>query len=587
MQLGLACLLTFALVATVTSSVEAQSWIVVPVVVGSPEDADLSSARAHAAISAELARSSQVIEARIARDRFEARGSSSAVAATHGDIDQLARDAQQALYHVAMGLYTSASADVKRVLERADRALESLNRETIAARHLLDSCLFIVRARLQERKARAARDQALECRRLVPDIEPDPSIHPPDVIGEVAAAEAEIGARRSASLRVTSEPTGCAAFVQGRNLGMTPLELQRLSPGEYRIQAECVPGEYGRVHRVTLGTSRAVVHVDSHLDVAVQTGSGISLRYGTASSSTRLAVRHATEVARVIGAQRVALIVPDPVGSGWVRISALEVESGKLAAEVFTQVGPGGEVAHLRDAVTALRAGRSTTFGGPRPTFSPRSEATEPVVSSTTGTPAPSPVQAETHGRNVQQDNADTEAVVWTIAAVGAATHVTGWVLYTRTLALEADYRKVRDLTDTSEAERRLARLDDFTFVPPLVGAGGAVVTTAAMPWLLPKASARGVPVWAFAAGGAGAALATIGAVFLVRGASCEEHDRFTRCDDVPTTSHLGLMLLDSAAPLLSVPVVYFVRSLGVDASQDLSLAPMQHGAVVYWRGTL
>ena len=587
MHRGAVCIFLLALGAALAPSAEAQSWIVVPVVVGSSEDAELAGSRASGAISAELARTVRVLDAKSARDRFESRGSSSAVAATHTDIDQLARDAQQALYHVAMGLYTTASADVKRVLERADRALESLNRETVAARHLLDSCLFNVRARLEERKARAAREQALECRRLVPDIEPDPSMHPADVIGEVAAAEAEIDARRSASLRVTSDPTGCAAFVQGRNLGNTPLELQRLSPGEYRIQAECVPGEYGRVHRVTLGTSRAVVHVDSHLDAAVQTGSGISLRYGTPAASARLAPRHATEVARVVGAQFVALIAPEPVGDGWIRISALQVESGKLLAEVVTRVGDDSEVGHLREAVTALRAGHSATFGEP-----PLVKAVRPVAgeeapaSSATGPEADSQrdtMKAESDAR----DDSGADAAVWTIAAIGAAAHVTGWALYARSLALEADYRKVRDLTDTREAERRLARADDFALVPPLVAAGGAVVTTAAMPWLLPKSEASDVPTWALVAGGAGIALAAVGTVFLVRGADCGDHDRLTRCDDVPTTSHLGLMLLDTALPVLGIPVVYFVRSLRDEANDELSLTASHEGAVLYWRGTL
>jgi len=145
----------------------AEPWVVVPVVVGASDDAQLAASHAAEPIRDALAASTRVIAPGTARERFETRVSSPPVAATHTDLDQLARDAQQALYHVAMGLYTDAGQDVARVMTRADRALESLNRETLAARQLLDACLFIVRARLQARKPQAARVQALECRRLV------------------------------------------------------------------------------------------------------------------------------------------------------------------------------------------------------------------------------------------------------------------------------------------------------------------------------------------------------------------------------------------------------------------------------------
>ncbi|HMI91061.1 MAG TPA: PEGA domain-containing protein, partial [Polyangiales bacterium] len=417
----------------------------------------------------------------------------------------------------------------------------------------------------------------------------DPSMHPAEVIGELAAAEAETDSRRPASLRVTSDPTGCAAFVQGRNLGITPLELPRLGPGEYRIQAECVPGEYGRVHRVTLGQSRAIVHVDAHLDAAVQTGSGISLRYGTAAASARLAVQHAIEVGRVVGAQRIALIVPEPANQGWIRISTIEVENGKLVAQVVTRVADNGEVAHLAEAIASLRAGRSMDFGGggPAPLALSPVLAAQAASSASSSALAPRASSAAPASDDSKDTGAGPGAAVWTIAAVGAATHVTGWVLYGRLLGLEADYRKVSDLSDTSEAERRRSRIDDFELVPPLVAGGGAVLGTAALPWLLPSSEARDVPGWALGVGGGGIALAAVGIVLMVRGTSCDSYDRLGRCDDGRTTSHLGTMLLGSALPLLSVPVIYFARSLGADAQPDLSFVVAHEGASLHWRGTL
>jgi len=579
-----------ALGASCVPAVAAQSWVVVPVVVGSSDDADLSASRARAVIGAGIGKDARVIDAKTARERFETRGSTAPVAATHGDIDQLARDAQQALYHVAMGLYTSASADVERVVARADRALESLNRETLAARQLLDSCLFIVRARMQERKGKAARRQALECRRLVPDIEPDASMHPPDVIGELAAAEAELESQRPASLRVTSDPMECPAFVQGRNLGSTPLELSRLGPGDYRIQVECVPGEYGRVHRVTLGHARTIVHVDSHFDAAVQSGDGVSLRYGSAAAAARFALRHGIEVGRLIGARYVALIAPEPAGDGVIRISRLEVENGKVLAQVIARLDEAHEIVRLPEVLAALREGQSTDFSGEAPApikpavtiAAPRTEA-----QSSDGF---DPAQGAAGNRAAYADAESREApglAAWTLGAAGAAIHVTGWVLYAHHLGLEADYRKVRNLDDSSEALRRMARIDDFELAPPLVAGGGALLGTVALPLLLPQSDVNGVPGWSIGVGLGGLALAGAGAGLLVRGSGCDDFDRLARCDDVVTTTHLGALLIGAAVPLLSVPVIHFIRSRGGSTQAALSVDVSRSRVALNWRGTL
>jgi hypothetical protein len=572
-----------------SSRAAAQSWVVIPVVVGDSDAAELAASHARDPISAELAKSVPVLSPKTGRDRFEARGSSAPVAATHGDLDQLARDAQQALYHVAMGLYTSASADVARVLKRADHALESLNRETLSARQLLDSCLFIVRARLQERKPKAAREQALECRRLVPDIDPDASIHPPDVIGEVAAAEAQLESQRPASLRVTSEPSGCPVFIQGRNLGSTPLELPRLTPGAYRIQVECVPGEYGRVHRVTLGEQRTLVHVDSHFDAATQTGDGISLRYSTRATSERFALRHGIEVARLVGARYVAVIAPE--GDGKIRISSLEVAHGKPLAQVIVGSDETGAFVDVSEAIAALRAGRSQDFSGVVPVAIASTPAVTPAAVSSVTQQRPASTHAHAGDASIRRDSDDDGqgpgAAGWTLAAVGAAAHLTGWALYAHQLSLESDYRKVRGLSDTSEARRRLARIDGFELLPPLTSAGGALLLTASLPWLLPRADSQPVPGWSIGVGVAGLAFAGTGVALLVRGAGCDEFDPLARCDDVVTTTHLGAQLLSSAVPLLALPAVYVLRSLGASEETPLTIDASPTGATLYWRGTL
>jgi hypothetical protein len=564
----------------------AEPWVVVPVVVATEQEARLEGTHAARPLAEALAEHARVVPFAAARERFETRGSSAPVAATHSDLDQIARDAQLALYHVAMGLYGTASSDVERVMQRADRALESLNRESLAARQLLDSCLFIVRARLQARKPEAARAQALECRRLVPDIEPEAAVHPPDVIGELAAAEATIEMQSPGSLRVTSEPSGCPVFIQGRNLGQTPLELPRLSRGEYRVQVECVPGQFGRVHRVTLGPSRTVVHVDSRFDSAVQSSDTVSLRYPNDALEKKYAATHAVEIGRAVGARYVALVMPERQVAGRVRITAFEVESGKWLASVLAALDDANALRSASAAAEALVAGRSLDFTVEPP--APLSAPVELEAPVALAAPVSERSNALSLDAPAQKDESGGPGVLaWSLGAVGAVAHVIGWGLYAQQLALEADYRKVRDLEDTAEAERRLDNIEAFELAPLLTAFGGSALMTASLPMLLPDTGSASPPVLGYVAGGAGVAIAGAGAYLLIAGGSCDRFDALGRCDDVPATTRLGAMLISASLPLLSIPIVYWVRGLGVSDDTAVALEGSHQHVLVRWRGRL
>jgi hypothetical protein len=154
-------------------------------------------------------------------------------------------------------------------------------------------------------------------------------------------------------------------------------------------------------------------------------------------------------------------------------------------------------------------------------------------------------------------------------------------------VALEADYRKVRDLDDTAEAERRVDNIEAFALAPPLVAFGGAALTTAAAPFVLPHVEDGRLPTLAWIAGGAGVAFAGVGTYFLVSGGSCERFDMLGRCDDVPSTTRLGAMLLSTSLPLISIPIVYWARGWGASDSADIALDVSNRHLFLSWRGTL
>lgn len=563
-----------------------ESWLLLSSAVASDEGGPATARRA----TQQLAR---VLEARNgprllsgdrARTTFEQRGSTAPLMVSHSDLDALARDAQMALYHVASGLTGRARDDVERALARADKVLESLNREALAAQQLLDACLYLVRAELTEHRRQEARDQALQCRRLVPDIEPDGTMHPPDVIGILAEAEAELRQREPGSLRVESVPSGCAVFINGRHLGEAPLELPQLSPGEYRVQAECDEGRVGRVHRVTIGSARVVKRIDTRFDAAVQSASDISLRYDSGEAQRKRAYADAVEIGRVVGVSDVLLALPmiDAAGkpTDKVQVDRIQVEDGKLLAVVRLRVDSAGAIdrAALGAAARDLLAhGEGDyTAKAPAQVTAPHEVAQQPPEG---GEPTSTAVE-ETESEATAGEERDENA--WSPPAIGMVLGITGgvatlasWGMFAHQLSLESAYRDKIDANDNYE--RALTDLDDFELAPLIMGSAGTAALTASLPWLLPPA--EGVPTLGYVAGGFGGALAIAGAVLLVRGYECDKFDIADRCTDILATTRLGGLLLVGALPWLSVPIVYWMRDAGAEDVARLTLEPTPAGS--------
>jgi len=598
----LTCL--FAAGASAQSSSEPNSrWLVLPALVAAQAEPLHPARTAARLLSQELrAHGKRALSIDEAKTLFEQNGSTPPMTASAADIDQLARDAQRALYHVASGLPARAKADVQRALERARRALESLNRETRAAQHLLDACLFLVRAHLQHGNRPAARNQALECRRLVPDILPDGTVHPPDVIGVFAEAQAELLAHEPAALRIESEPTGCAAYVNGRNLGPTPKELSQLSPGEYRLQVECDPGLMGRVHRVALANSRVVVAIDTRYDRAIETLFDLSLSYGSDQQAAEHAGRDAVETARVVGATDVVLatsLSAPGVFPARVQLARFRVADGTPLARAVVLVSiddKRGVIAEAdleaaRVALTAKVAARNAATSSAAPPHQPMEQpAIEPVAATAGAAPIdePSPQdlwEPETPGERSQV----LPIVGYALGGLGLASYATGWVLYAGALdqqqtyadALNANAMPKNPTTDELTALRDVDQADG----PPIVAAAiGGALSAASVPLWLPKS--EGIPWWGWTAGAGGLVMAATGGALALGEGSCDL-DRFGRCTQPAQATHLGAMLMLQAVPLLAVPIVQGIRSL-TSEQLDVTISTRgTHGAMLRIEGRL
>ncbi|MDB4989062.1 MAG: hypothetical protein JWN04_4240, partial [Myxococcaceae bacterium] len=309
-----------------------------------------------------------------ARDRFTAR-SRPPQTASDSDLDVLAREARQAIEHVAFGRTAAAQKSVREVIARAEKTLESLNRETATARHILDACLSLVRTALQTGRRDLALEQATRCRRLVPDLVPSEADHPANVVGVLAEADNMLRRMRIGALAVRSTPeSNCSVYLNGRHLGTTPFQLDRAAAGDYRVQVEC-GRSVGRVHVVQLGDQAVSLLVDTQFDRIVSSDPRLLLRYENRERAREQAVSHAIQIGRGVQADDVLLV---GVHHDRAEIMRVQVAQERLIARASVPWTPRGGFARpaLEAAIVALSEGR---FEG-EPSLEKTASAPTPVA---------------------------------------------------------------------------------------------------------------------------------------------------------------------------------------------------------------
>jgi hypothetical protein len=390
-------------------------------------------------------------------------------------------------------------------------------------------------------------------------------------------------------------------------LGTSPLELPDLSPGEYRTQVECRQGQPGRVHRTVLAAGRVVKRIDTRFDGALQTGIDTSVQYGSYEDQSRLAIEHATEIGRVVGANDVLLVTQvaagiDAIGAV-VLIRRIQVADGKVVAAVKLNVGEAGETSHGHQerALSDLRNAGFSDLTQEEPVALAASEyeidapvAVVPAVRVPTArrvalgaslgdeldsTPTSSSEDLSDRGSRV----ASPSVFGWVLGASGAVTLLSGWALYAYQLQLEADYQSAEPGSDAYYTA--LNKVDSFQFAPLVTTFAGAALTSTALPLMLPKHD--GIPAWSLAAGGVGLVTAGVGAYFAYAGTTCDQFDtRAQRCTDDLLVTHVGYMLLVTAVPLLTMPIVYMTRGNSVHESR-VTVQLDRQGLGLRWAGAM
>ncbi|MET0340524.1 MAG: PEGA domain-containing protein [Polyangiales bacterium] len=525
-----------------------------------------------------------------ARDRFAARSRPPAMP-TETDLDVLAQKAREATEHVAFGRTAAAQKSVREVISRAERALESLNRETATARNVLDACLSLVRSSLQSSKRELALDQATRCRRLVPDLAPAEDAHPANVVGVLAEADNLLRRMRIGKLTVRSAPQShCAVYLNGRQLGSTPFRIDRAAAGEYRVQVEC-GRNVGRVHVVQLGDEPVELTVDSDLDRAVASEPRLLLRYPDTRTARAQAPQHAAQVGRDVGVDDVLLVEVTADRAELLRINVLQQRLLGRAQVTFHDTHGFAQPALAR-AIEQLAQGRDDPPADPpppepHPAPEPASPPPSPQVEAPPPPPAPTqrPVLApaspslprEVRSRRLRRAGLGLLAPAVALYALGIATE---WrAQHLEDDALRLAYRPPP--ADPAQATVRARKLDalqsDYERARKLrwLGLGGGAVGALAASFLV---SPRVPPWWSYGLGVAGLGLVGAGAYEIAARDRCALRGEDGMCRRKRGTEARGALLLAAAAPLLTVPLAQSLGAYFRSGSVHARAAPTRGG---------
>jgi hypothetical protein len=539
--------------------------------------ADDASIRAAKAIEASLARRGVgLVSMHEARDRFVSR-SRAPLGPGEGDIDVLAREARSALEHVAFGRTQAAQRAVKEVLARAERSLESLNRETDTARQVLDACLALVRSALQTNDRRAALDQAASCRRLVPDVAPNHSLHPASVIGVLAEADDQLRRMRTGHLQVFSAPeNACAVYLNGRHLGSTPFTLERAVTGSYRVQVECGE-ERGRVHLIELGDEPTELRVDTQLDRAIISEPRLVLTYATRSQLEKLLVDHAAQIGRATRAENVVVVHAE--GSA-LAVSRVSVPQARLLGRVQASSYNKAELEKLLDAVLEGRIDAAPALAAvDEPALASASPATAQETATQTVPPAherdaDSPTSLPPAPRDASEERAPWKLWTGGALAVAAAGALAAGIFFEQRVQSLDD-----DLGGLPAGDPAISSVTkDYNDAKGLrwIGVGGVLsVGTVA---LLAK-SRPAVPWWSYVITGAGVALAGVGIYELATTHQCTLTAAEGFCIEARNSEGRGILMLTASTPLLATLPTHFLLREKSPERATIGIFPGRHGA--------
>ncbi len=189
-------------------------------------------------------------------------------------------------------------------LTRAGTALRSaidvVGREDRAAQSLFEAQIILAITLKHQGHVEEAREVIRHCIRTFPERRPMLAQFSPDLIRFYDEVRAGMDAAPRATLKVTTQPAGCAVLRDGQVVGTSPFEGPAY-PGAHTLQVRC-SGRLSGVRRLTLAEGPREIHFDAEADAALHGGPIPWIQEGPAAR------RAAAQVGRELGREVVILV---------------------------------------------------------------------------------------------------------------------------------------------------------------------------------------------------------------------------------------------------------------------------------------
>lgn len=539
-------------------------------------------------LSAALAGSrAPALTARDSARLFEERASRASHTASSDDIATLSAAVQNLELYVATSRRDAALREAQRIQTLTAGTIDTLVQQRAVAERLFAACIAVARLYLQSGDRDAARTEMFRCRQLGPDVEVHRRSQPPAVFALLDEVDGEIRARPTRTLRIETASLGCDILLNGRRVAVTPNAVRGVPMGEHRIELVCDGDEHSRFHRILLGNDDRRLRIDLDFDKAVTTDQRMRLTFESAAVESERRLAFATTIASTLDATDVLLVTPER--DGVVRVDRFQPENSRIVASA--RVSPDLPSATFAEVVIALRNSTSIDFtSGQRARIAAWEPSATAVLAIASARPGPVRAQQEgestrdaeaaARGEESEAEDSNEEGATldvseplyenpswlgWGLGGLGAATlgAAVGMTIYRAQLQHWVD---VAESTDP-DYQLRVRRRDEVTIWPFALGGIGALVTTMAIPYILPAED--GMPWWSWLVGGIGAGAAVTGGLLLALLPTCDKAT--SNCARPPLELGHAVVAWSFAVPLLSVPLVYAIRSLGAPSTTNVT----------------
>jgi hypothetical protein len=463
--------------------------------------------------------------------------------------------------------------------EPAQDHLEWISRVAPVGQAVFDACLHQVGLWLKAKKEAEATMQAFECRRLVPNGVATEDMHEPQVIGHVAAADAELKKLATPDLRVEADKNGCSVYVNGVHRGTTPLALKKLPPGKHAVQVQCASdspsgargdSEYtqairAHVHEVELPPAGdpIVLHVDTRFD-SVFSAYGPSLTYPSEQERTVHALLDALYIAKRLRMPQLWMLTP--TSASQVRADKVDIQDNRILASVWlknAELPSSDESIEFYVIKNAVDNNQSAEVVQPK-VAAPRSAWSYSAQS-----------LSAAENTTVEFTNPTTPRV--TPGAATTPPTPLGWILAGAgvTALGMATALQLRWNAESSN--------DPEPVGYAALALGGGAALSVGLPFFLPDKN--GIPWWTWLTAAAGTYLAVAGVYSVLTDGDCVGvYDQNGICSEEVVGRNMGIIQIAAGLPLMSIPLIYALR--GTRDTPDTRAPATRAGWSLHLTGT-